>query len=844
VWTANRRGYDARTGELVRELKQDVIGPMIHDRCYRNRITARWYINSVTGGSDYLALDGSGEFPNHWARSTCGVGLLPCNGLLYLGPHACACYNTVALTAFNALASEPGLKSSGQPIPLKIEPRLAKGPAFADSGGIEQPAGPGSWPTYRNDISRGGSTKAAVSAKLEPKWQAKLGPKISAPTVAEGKVFVANVDAHSVSALDAEGGKLLWTYTTGGRVDSPPTWHEGRLLFGSHDGWVYCLHARDGKLAWRFKGLPDRSICAYKQVESAWPVNGSILVRDNTAYFCAGRNSFVDGGMVLFGLDPQTGQVRYRRHLYGPYKEDGSQVFMTRAEYAHPFGIRGNKADILLADDKYVYLRHEAFTPDLRPIGIARLKKPHLITVPGFVQPIPHHRSFWTINTRLLYDLPTGDGPSQGDILVKDGNRFYEVRGYQPSRHSYFDPRTAGYTLFAGEIVPKEAPARKEAPGRRRKKAPLAGVHQTVKERWKADIPLTGKAMALAGGVLFVAGTPVTFPKVRRLEVIDVGKRFPHPRTVLQGEGPQRIAACQIHGPIGEHEREGCTGLLTGRVAVAQNLLLGVLCEPRSLFRRHSPPLPAGLSVDTCQRVLECIDRVGPANRKRRTLVAHCPAALQLPELLAGPGVDRHNGIRRIGGLPNQRAIGLLTESTGNEGCGEPSAILGNGAEPGTPPGSIDSESVVGIPLDHVQDAVAVNEFLGLLCAFESSQDLSRRRIEHGDGRIETRRAVDFVPDGRQLPLKLSRGVFDVDVHRLPVGKRMPPQFDTAEGVAADQREPARQSRMLDGCAVLDAVEPALRRDQTGHRRQAQVRPLPLRSGYPPEVPRRADHTV
>ena len=32
-------------------------------------------------------------------------------------------------------------------------------------------------------------------------------------------------------------------------------------------------------------------------------------------------------------------------------------------------------------------------------------------------------------------------------------------------------------------------------------------------ERWRANIPLTGKAMALAGDVLFIAGTPVAFPE-------------------------------------------------------------------------------------------------------------------------------------------------------------------------------------------------------------------------------------------------------------------------------------------------------------------------------------------
>ena len=70
----------------------------------------------------------------------------------------------------------------------------------------------------------------------------------------EADAKVADVDAHAVCALNAVDGKIRWTYTTGGRVDSPPTYCRGRLLFGSRDGWVYCLRAADGSLIWRFNG--------------------------------------------------------------------------------------------------------------------------------------------------------------------------------------------------------------------------------------------------------------------------------------------------------------------------------------------------------------------------------------------------------------------------------------------------------------------------------------------------------------------------------------------------------------------------------------------------------------
>ncbi len=519
LWTANRYAYDPKTGREIRTLSQKMTGPMGHDRCYRNRITERWYINSVTGGSDFLALDGSGEFPNPWVRSTCGIGALPCNGLYYAGPPACSCCNSVQLNAFNALAPAAGLKSSAQKIPVKVNPRIEKGPAYSEISNLKSETSDSDWPTYRAEPGRGGCTKAAVGAALKPKWQTKLSTRASAPVIAAGKVFIADVDAHAVRALNADDGRVAWTYTAGGRVDSPPTYHRGSILFGSHDGWVYCLRAADGELAWRFKALPDGLICAYEQVESTWPVSGSILVRENIAYFAAGRNTFTDGGVFLFGLDPQTGRVIHQRRLYGPYGEDGYPIIASKV--AGGFALWGNKGDVLLADSRHLYMRHQAFTPDLTPVDHTELTEPHLIASHGLTEAIPHHRSFWTIDTTIRYDIPTGGSAVHGDILVRDGAQYYEVRGYRPSRTASFDPRGGGYTLFAGDLSKpaSPAPARPKptpAKGKKRraaKKPRKPRVGPRASQRWSVKIPLTGKAMAKAGDVVFVAGTPVAFPK-------------------------------------------------------------------------------------------------------------------------------------------------------------------------------------------------------------------------------------------------------------------------------------------------------------------------------------------
>jgi outer membrane protein assembly factor BamB len=524
-------GFDPESGKLVKQIDQTMLGPMGHDRCYRNRITTRYYINTVTGGSDFLDLSSSAELPNPWIRSTCGIGPLPCNGLYYGGPPSCACCNSVMLNGLNAMAAEPGFTKSDQPIKVGTKATLEKGPAFSEIANLKSPTpdSPGDWPAYRHNNARTGTTKNEVPAALGKRWETRLGTRASAPVIAAGMVFAADVDGHAVCAMNATDGRIVWRFSAEGRVDSPPTYYRGLLLFGSRDGSAYCLRAADGALAWRFRPLEQRMICAYGQPESAWPICGSILIRNGLAYFAAGRNSFADGGIFLYALEPRSGEVVHQRRMYGPYGENGFPI--DDREVVKGMSIEGFKGDIFIADDKLLYLRHQAFTPDLSPVKLQDVKQPHLIPSHGFLEAIPQHRSFWTIDTMLHYDIPTGLGGVHGDILVIDGSRFYEVRGYPPGRTTWFDPRTSGYTLYAGTYGQSaKASAGAAAEGTRKRVARQAAAKQgksknararnqvasnvaPSRKLWSSSIPLTGKAIVLADDVLFVAGTPVVFPQ-------------------------------------------------------------------------------------------------------------------------------------------------------------------------------------------------------------------------------------------------------------------------------------------------------------------------------------------
>ena len=102
---------------------------------------------------------------------------------------------------------------------------------------------------------------------------------------------------------------MRWTFTANGRIDTPPTIHRGLCLFGTRSGWVYCLRADDGRLVWRLRAAPlDERIVAYGQIESPWPVPGSVLVVDDVAYFAAGRQPLADGGILVFAVEPADGQ--------------------------------------------------------------------------------------------------------------------------------------------------------------------------------------------------------------------------------------------------------------------------------------------------------------------------------------------------------------------------------------------------------------------------------------------------------------------------------------------------------------------------------------------------------
>jgi len=385
-------------------------------------------------------------------RGTCRFGYIPANGLIYQGLNKCLCYNSIhGLAAF---ASDRGaLFGTSQ------RTRLEHG---SSAECVETTADASDWPTFRHDRLRTACTRAPIPSDLRPLWRTKLPGQPTSPVIAAGAVFVATGALRSVCALDAATGALRWTYIAGGPVDSPPTYFAGRVLFGSADGWVYCLRADKGQLLWRFRAAPvERRIVARGQVESVWPVHGSVLVDRGVAYVAAGRHTDVDGGIHVHAIDAKTGK----------------SIWQSRAHGDHPLLVERRRAysalnRILLCNDRRLYLAQLSFDRKTgKLIGHSQADQAHASILWGGalgllneeVLRYPHSgqiggRKHWRY---LGYD---------GDLLAVRDNEVFGVvhRGTHTSDHTWrYEYRGWGKSIgkypLQGDMVFGATPARRWA---------------------------------------------------------------------------------------------------------------------------------------------------------------------------------------------------------------------------------------------------------------------------------------------------------------------------------------------------------------------------------------------
>jgi hypothetical protein len=237
------------------------------------------------------------------------------------------------------------------------------------------------------------------------------------------------------------------------------------------------------------------------QLESPWPVSGSVLAAGGAAYFAAGRNSYLDGGMFLYKLDAATGRELNVVALEVDRKRrDGG------------FASGGYLPDVLSAHGGSVFMRSARFDPDL-----VRQKDnvPHLWSSVGFLDDSWWHRTYWQIGTSMGSGWgawpKAGQQVPAGRILVTDGSRVFGYGRNQydtPGAHVGIDAdgvwgpvgrqqgRWTFYRLFGRTLDTRTAKESRREPEAAAPSGP----------DWSRKIPVLAQAMVLAGETLLVAG--------------------------------------------------------------------------------------------------------------------------------------------------------------------------------------------------------------------------------------------------------------------------------------------------------------------------------------------------
>lgn len=181
------------------------------------------------------------------------------------------------------------------------------------------------WPMWRHDAGRSGASSDKLADELHLQWSRKLPDPMPAwpnesrlhfdgsyePIAMGRRLFVGSMIDGSMTACDCVSGEELWKFYSNGPIRLAPVAFNGRVCFGSDDGWLYCLAADDGRLVWKVRGAPqsreDARHLGNARLVSFWPVRGGPVFADGVVYFGAGIWPTL--GVFVHAVNAETGEI-------------------------------------------------------------------------------------------------------------------------------------------------------------------------------------------------------------------------------------------------------------------------------------------------------------------------------------------------------------------------------------------------------------------------------------------------------------------------------------------------------------------------------------------------------
>ncbi len=540
LYNDNGSRWDAATGEQLGPLVEELALGRTHGRCHRGVATDR-YLLGIRFGVEFLDIEAGRMVADcRWLRSSCALGYVPANGLLYHTPDPCACWIGARVRGYHAFAAKAPKVDHDR---VDREQHVTRGPAYEEPSGRSDPPALTSedWPTYRHDALRSGEASTMVPIELKPLWSVDLDSPyapavygygavrgLTPPVIGAGRVFVSRKDASEIVCLDADTGEISWRYATSCFVDSPPTVVSvapatSLCLFGCADGRIYCLRAADGALLWRFRAAPaDRLILYDGRPASTWPAHGAVLVQDGHLYCTAGQSSFLDGGIHVYKLDVATGKMLSHARLDGPHYglyEQNPFYPVTTNKYNRvertPSGyfpgycdIEGARSDILVSDGIDLHMGQTRITADLKTssslVEAAADKltgRRWLRPMNGFLDDTYFHRVGWHYSDRYYGGGNAAGAASAGKLVVFDDQFAYGLQWEGEAQGRYPNHLIGNGTRLVADRLGTTSTQKG------------FNVIRDADPTWAVDVPHIVRAMVLtqpvnpdSGKVLFLAG--------------------------------------------------------------------------------------------------------------------------------------------------------------------------------------------------------------------------------------------------------------------------------------------------------------------------------------------------
>jgi hypothetical protein len=301
-------------------------------------------------------------------------------------------------------------------------------------------------------------------------------------------------------------------------------------LFGCADGSVYCLRLADGQLVWRYLAAPERRFSvAMDQVQSVWPVHGSVLIDRGVAYFACGRSSYLDGGIRITGLDPASGRLLHQRTVCsehprgrGSSPEQDAQrpkrTFVQNAvdartfwapDRADAFSMAGALSDVMVSNGHSVFLRQLRFDHQLNP---QQTGQSHLFSTSRLVDETENHRIHWVLGTGdfsrlgVAYSWQVNLAGARKRYRYKPAVPFAMLLAFDSQRvWGVQRPQGfKGYELTQWPNTPMK-PAERGGPDIRKMEP---GEDTGTGQLWKIALDMRPRSLVRAGQVLVLGGGP------------------------------------------------------------------------------------------------------------------------------------------------------------------------------------------------------------------------------------------------------------------------------------------------------------------------------------------------